>query len=301
MSVQVEHHQAVVNGLRIHYVTAGSGYPLVLTHGWPQSWYAWRKVIPALAEKYQIIAPDLRGLGDSEKPASGYAKRTIATDVSALVRHLGLTEVGAVGHDWGGAVAFYFAYDNPDLVRRLMVLDMVPNGFRAGEPVPLEYAVGLNHMFFLGGQPDVATMLISQNVDGYLRRFLSSLDLNYSPNVFDESEIAEYVRVHSLPGSIRAGCQWYAAGLREDAENIVNLDHKLAIPVSAWGASHCLGDVRSAWERVADHVEGGVIEQCGHFIAEEKPRVLLEKITQFFARLADASPNSHVPAEISAR
>ena len=79
------HHQRTINGFRMHYVTAGSGYPLVLLHGWPQSWYEWRKIIPALAEQYTVIAPDLRGLGDSEKPMSGYDKRTLAADVRALL------------------------------------------------------------------------------------------------------------------------------------------------------------------------------------------------------------------------
>ena len=84
------HHQATVNGFRMHYVTAGAGYPLVLLHGWPQSWYEWRKIMPALATQYRLIVPDLRGLGDSEKPMTGYDKRTMATDVSELLRQLGI-------------------------------------------------------------------------------------------------------------------------------------------------------------------------------------------------------------------
>src|SRR5947199_9747868 len=100
------HHTTVVNGFRMHYVIAGSGYPVVLLHGWPQSWYEWRQVIPALAERFTVIAPDLRGLGDSEKPITGYDKRTLASDVRELVRALGFPKVGVMAHDWGGAVAF---------------------------------------------------------------------------------------------------------------------------------------------------------------------------------------------------
>ena len=104
-----QHHQRKVNGFRMHYVQAGRGYPLLLLHGWPQSWYEWRMIIPALAEHYTVIAPDLRGLGDSEKPMSGYDKRTLASDVRELVRQLGYEHIGVVGHDWGGSVAYFLA------------------------------------------------------------------------------------------------------------------------------------------------------------------------------------------------
>ena len=124
MSEPLKHHATVVNGFRMHYVIAGSGYPLVLLHGWPQSWYEWRKIIPALAEKFTVIAPDLRGLGDSDRPLTGYDKRTLASDVYELVKSLGFSKIGLTGHDLGGAVAFYFAYDHPEMVERLLILDM---------------------------------------------------------------------------------------------------------------------------------------------------------------------------------
>ncbi|GAA1828380.1 alpha/beta hydrolase [Pseudonocardia ailaonensis] len=248
--------------------------------------------MPLLAERYFVIAPDLRGLGDSEKPVGPYDKRTIAGDVAALVRHLGLAEVGAVGHDLGGAVAFYLAHDNPGLVARLMILDVFPNAFRTGEPIAHEYALALHHMLFLGGRPDQAAAMVSRDIGEYLRRFLTGLDLNYRPDVFTESEIAEYVRSYSIPGSVRAACQWYAATLRQDADNLAGLDHRLTVPVSAWGASHCLGDIRWAWEPVAEQVEGGIFERCGHFIAEEQPELAAARITEFFAPLAGDTAGS---------
>lgn len=291
MSTDITHHQAMINGYRMHYVTAGSGYPLVLLHGWPQSWYEWRKIIPALAEKYTIIAPDLRGLGDSEKPMTGFDKRTMASDVRELVAHLGYEKVGVIGHDWGGSVSFYFAYDNRDLVERLFILDMIPGLIKAGDSFPVPIALMINHIFFHGGNPDWATALISKDVDLYLRRFLTTLDFNYSPNVFSEEEIAEYVRVNSLPGSIRSGCQWYATGLREDTENLANATDKLTIPVTAWGGSHFLGDIRPAWLEVAENVEGGSVENCGHFVPEEKPQFVIDKALEFFAPLAESVPS----------
>lgn len=280
------HHQRTINGFRMHYVTAGSGYPLVLLHGWPQSWYEWRKIMPALAERYTIIAPDLRGLGDSEKPMSGYDKRTLAGDVRALLAELGHDEVGVIGHDWGGAVAFYLAYDNRDLVRRLCILDMIPGLARAGDAMPIEIALKINHVFFHGGNPDTATHLVNQDIEGYLRRFLTSLDFNYRPNVFSPEEIAEYVRVNSIPGSIRAGFQWYATGLREDTVNLANATDKLTIPVIAWGGAAFLGDIRPYWESVAAQVTGGAIPECGHFVPEEQPEFVIETAREFFAPLA---------------
>ncbi len=279
------HHQKTVNGFRMHYVMAGSGYPLVLLHGWPQSWYEWRHVIPALAERFTVIAPDLRGLGDSEKPMTGYDKRTLASDVAELLRQLGHDRVGVIGHDWGGAVAFYLAYDHRELVQRLFVLDMIPGLIRAGEAFPHALALKINHVFFHGGNPDWATMLVSQNIDGYLRRFLTTLDFNYSPNVFSEQDIAEYVRVNSLPGSIRAGFQWYATGLREDADNLAAATIPLTIPVRVYGGDTFLGDVRSHWEAVAEQVDGGIVPQCGHFIPEEQPAFVIEQSLDFFAAL----------------
>jgi len=279
------HQQCTVNGFRMHYVTAGQGFPLVLLHGWPQSWFEWRKIIPALAEKFTVVAPDLRGLGDSEKPMDGYDKRTLAGDVFELTRQLGFDEVGVIGHDWGGAVAFYLAYDYRDLVRRLCVLDMIPGLIRAGDAFPLDMALKINHVFFHGGNPDWAASLVSRDIDGYLRRFLTSLDFNYSPNVFSEADIAEYVRVNSIPGSIRAGFQWYATGLREDTVNLANATNKLDIPVLAYGGDAFLGDIRPYWETVASNVDGGAVARCGHFIPEEQPQFVIDGALEFFAPL----------------
>jgi pimeloyl-ACP methyl ester carboxylesterase len=148
MSELLTHHTKMINGFRMHYVTAGSGYPLVFAHGWPQSWYEWRKIIPALAEKFTVIAPDLRGLGDSGRPLTGYDKRTLASDVHALVQSLGYDKIGLTGHDWGGAVAYYLAYDHPEMVERLMILDMIPGLGRTGDTMDLQAARRFWHVFF---------------------------------------------------------------------------------------------------------------------------------------------------------
>jgi pimeloyl-ACP methyl ester carboxylesterase len=167
----------------------------------------------------------------------------------------------------------------------MLILDMIPGLIKAGDAFPLELALKINHVFFHGGNPDWATMLVSQNIDAYLRRFLTTLDFNDSPAVFSEEEIAEYVRVNSIPGSIRAGFQWYAAGLREDTVNLANATDKLTIPVAAYGGESFLGDVRRFWEPVAEQVEGGAVPRCGHFIPEEQPGFVIETALKFFAPL----------------
>jgi len=205
--------------------------------------------------------------------------------VRALVDQLGYAQVGVIGHDWGGAVAFYFAYDNREMVERMLILDMIPGLIRAGESFPLELALKINHVFFHGGNPDWAAMLVSQNVDAYLRRFLTTPDFNYSPAVFSEQDIAEYVRVNSIPGSLRAGFQWYAAGLREDTVNLAEATDKLTIPVLAYGGEAFLGDIRPYWETVAEDVAGGSVPECGHFIPEEQPQFVIDVAEAFFAPL----------------
>lgn len=279
------HEVATVNGFRMHYVIAGSGYPLVLLHGWPQSWYEWRKIIPPLAEQFTVIAPDLRGLGDSERPMTGYDKRTLASDVHALVQSLGFNKIGLTAHDWGGAVAFYLSYDHPEMIERLMIVDMIPGLGRAGEPIDFQVARKFWHVFFHGGVPDLAQQLVSKDIEGYLRYFFTSTTYNYSPNVFTNEDIAEYVRVFSLPGTLRAGFQFYRAGIMEDLEALSNCTRKLTMPVLAWGGDIFLGNIVPAWQRVAENVQGGIVEHCGHFIPEEKPDFVIQQALEFFAPL----------------
>src|SRR6188472_4476770 len=123
------HHTASVNGIQLHYVIGGHGDPIVLLHGWPETWYAWHKVMPALAKKYTVIAPDLRGLGDSSKPATGYDGKTVSEDIHQLVTQLGFKTIFLVGHDWGTQVAYTYAAAHPTEVKRLAVMELTIPGF----------------------------------------------------------------------------------------------------------------------------------------------------------------------------
>ena len=126
MSAQTfTHHYANLKEVRLHYVTLGQGRPVILLHGWPQTWYEWRLIMSLLADRYQLIAPDLRGLGDSSRPLTGYDKKTVANDLWQLMHdHLGHEKFAVVGHDVGAVVAFRFAADHPDAVTHLALLDV---------------------------------------------------------------------------------------------------------------------------------------------------------------------------------
>ena len=132
-NVTFSHHMASVNGIQIHYVIGGQGKPIVLLHGWPQTWYEWRRVMPALAKNYTIIAPDLRGLGDSSKPVTGYDGKTTAEDIHQLVSQLGFRNIFLVGHDFGVQVAYSYAAAHPNEVRRLVILDVPIPGIGPGQ------------------------------------------------------------------------------------------------------------------------------------------------------------------------
>lgn len=281
----ITHDTVEINGFLMHYISAGSGPPLVLVHGWPQSCYEWRRVIPALSKHFTVIAPDLRGLGDSGRPLTGYDKRTLAGDVYALVEKLGHEKIGLVGHDWGGAVSYFFAHDHPEMVQRLMILDMIPALGELDGSMDLKTAQRIWHVFFHAGMPDLAEKLVARDVRGYLSVFYTSTDYNYSPAVFEPADIDEYVRVYSAPGALRAGFQYYRTGLNDDLEAMAACTDKLQMPVLAWGGESFLGNIVPAWQTVAENVNGGMVERCGHFIAEERPEFVIEEALKFFAGL----------------
>jgi hypothetical protein len=139
------HYKTTVNGILMHYVMGGKGDPVVLLHGWPQTWYEWRNIIPQLiANNYTVIAPDMRGLGDSEKTQTGYVKKTLAEDIYQLVKKLGFSKIHLVAHDWGGPVAYSYAAEHPKDLRKMIILDTLLPGFgfeEAGDFSQMEYGI----------------------------------------------------------------------------------------------------------------------------------------------------------------
>jgi pimeloyl-ACP methyl ester carboxylesterase len=287
VSPPVEHHYAELGEVMLHYVTAGQGPPVVLLHGWPQTWWEWRHTMAALAPHYTVIAPDLRGLGDSSRPLGGYDKRTVAGDVWRLVSQaLGHQRFRLVGHDWGGPTAFALAADHPDAVQQLAIVDVVIPGCGG------DFSQGgrrWHHQFHI--TPDLPEALVQGREQLYLRWFYRTFA--YFPGAIGEADLDEYVRTYSQPGAMRAGFAYYRA-IAEDAKaNAAQLatGFRLPMPVLAVGGAnsypHARGrgrEVEESLRRVARDVTGAVIPDCGHFVPEEQPTVFNRLLLEFFAR-----------------
>ncbi len=280
------HHRAEVNGISLHYVTAGSGPPVVLLHGWPETWFAWRKQIPALAEHYSLIVPDLRGYGDSGRPATGYDKRTMAQDMTELVTQLGYERVAVVGHDRGARLVTRWAKDRPEMIDRMVVMDNIPTRvvFEAmnGRAVPGTLAADISpgklargYWFFLFNQEvDLPEALITGREEIWLRHWLSSW--SYNPQLFEDWEIAEYVRAYSQPGGLRGSFNDYRAGPTDTAQDLGDADELLELPIlTMWGADFDLvgqwWDVEAVWKTMGTDVTAVAIPECGHLCQEEQP------------------------------
>jgi pimeloyl-ACP methyl ester carboxylesterase len=281
VEVRLAHHTAALEDVTLHYVIAGSGDPVVLLHGWPQTWYEWRCIIPALADRYTVIAPDMRGIGDSSRPVAGYDKRTIANDIYQLVRKLGFEKIFLVGHDWGGPVAYAYACAHPDDVRRLAILDVTIPGEGWENIRQINRRGGIWHLAFHSVR-DLPEALVAGRERLYLSWFYRSAA--YDPSAISEADIDEYARCYSAPGAMRAGFEYYRAIFADVDHNKENAKTKLKMPVLALGGErgfHVL-PLRSMKE-LAEDVRGGVVERSGHWIAEERPEYLIDQLTTFFA------------------
>lgn len=272
------HHVCTLGDVRIHYARVGSGEPVVLLHGWPQTWYEWRRVMPALAGRYTVIAPDLRGLGDSSRPTTGYDLATLSGDIRGLVGSLGLGRVRLVGHDLGGPVAYAYAAQWPGEVEALAVVDAPLLG------VQVEGVEDLNHAlwhFAFHQAPDVPEALVTGRERSYLTWFFKTFA--YDKAAIGEAEIDEYVRCYSAPGGLRAGFAHYRA-FADDARQVAEwAKTRLKLPVLALGGELSLGETTAKLYRaVADDVQGEVVPQCGHWVAEEKPHYLADRLLRFF-------------------
>lgn len=275
------HRTAQVNGIHLHYVTGGKGEPLVLLGGWPQSWYAWRKVMPALAERYTVIALDLRGQGESDKPASGYDTKTVASDVHALVNQLGYQSVFLVGHDVGTWVSYAYAAGYPQEVRQLVVMDAAIPGVTPEEAFQLQPDNSKWWQFIFNSLPELPEELTEGRERLFLSWFFKKKTAN--PDAISEADIDEYTRIYSAPGAMHAGFEYYRAVFDDIAQNQVHQKTKLQMPVLALGGEKGTGsEMLKTMQLAASNVSGGVVPNCGHYIAEERPDYLVQQIFSFF-------------------
>jgi pimeloyl-ACP methyl ester carboxylesterase len=279
------HHMATVNGIQLHYVMGGQGDPVVLLHGWPQTWYAWHKVMPALARNYTVIAPDLRGLGDSSKPVTGYDGNTTAEDIYQLLAQLRLDgKIYLVGHDIGAQTAYSYSAIHPNNVSKLVIMDFIFPGFY---PPSLE---GVCCWWFSFHQTrDVPELLTAGNEREYLSWHYRGLA--YNPEAITEADIDKYVSSYSASGGMRAGFEYYRAFPINEEQNKALSETKLQIPVLALA-----GDIYPALggdapgnfalestQGLAENIKGVIVPLSGHYMPEEQPQFVVEQLTKFFS------------------
>lgn len=274
------HCTAQANGVKLHYVIGGKGEPLVLLHGYPETWYSWRKIMPALAKNHTVIAVDLRGLGESEVTTSGYDSRTVAEDVHQLLEGLNIKKFILVSHDLGGNVAYALANAYSDTVSKLVVIESIIAGFGLEKVMNVAEGGSWHFGFFMS---EFAEKLTKGREREFLTDFAFKGKLVFNKNAFSQKDIDEYIRHYTKPGGMTAGFNYYRA-MPDDAKyNQANFKGKLPMPVLAIRGDKSLSEGTAAsLKLVAENVESIVIKDSGHFISEEQPEELTKKLLTFF-------------------
>jgi pimeloyl-ACP methyl ester carboxylesterase len=255
---------------------------VVLLHGFPETHYAWRHQIPVLAQHYRVIAPDLRGYGETEKPAGGYDKRSMANDLRALLRELSIERIALVSHDRGARVATRFAKDHPEVVDRLVVMDNVPTRIVAQS---FDARIARAYWFFLFHQvPDLPETLIAGKERAWLRHFFS--DWCYDPHAISGDAFETYVRAYEAPGAVRGALADYRANAVDVAQDKEDADVLIQAPTLAlWGeefyAVGKLFDMASVWKGMARDVVTHAIPHAGHLPHEEQPEIVNRLLVDF--------------------
>lgn len=285
----MKHEYIQANGIRMHYVTEGKGPPVVLLHGFPENWYAWRHQIPALAGHFRVIAPDLRGYGDTEKPpkVSDYQIGTIAADIASVIKALGYEKAHIVGHDWGGAVAWNMAIEYPQIVDHVAVLNC---------PHPSIFAKALktNHRqmrrswyIFLFQIPLLPELLFKINSRKMLKRLFRGSAIR--KEAFTDEDLEQYYQALRKPGALTSALNYYRAAFRkkEKKDAATPKNAKIAAPVLViWGEEDAaLG--KELTEGMDPLFSGPFriqyLPNCGHWVNEEQPEIVNPLLLEFLS------------------
>jgi haloacetate dehalogenase len=279
----------VGGGVTINGVTGGSGPPLLLLHGHPQTHVMWHKVAPRLAERYTLVITDLRGYGESTKPAglpdhANYAKRAMAADQVAVMRQLGFDRFRLVAHDRGARVSHRLAADHPGVLEKLVVLDIAPT-LAMYEQTNMAFAQAYFHWFFLIQPAPYPETMLGADVEFHMRSVMGGRWAGLK--AFAPEAFAEYVRCAKLPGTIHGWCEDYRAAAGIDLEHDRadrDAGRRIDVPLLVlWGANGVIErcfEPLDEWRRVASDVRGRALP-CGHYIPEEVPDALLAELDSF--------------------
>jgi pimeloyl-ACP methyl ester carboxylesterase len=277
--VVIDSRFAEVNGTRLHYLTAGKGDPILLLHGYAQTSHMWRPLISELAKSHLVIAPDLRGFGQSAKPDGGYDKKSMAQDVHALASSLGHKRVGVVGHDIGLMVAYGYAAQYPTEVDRIVLMDAFLPG--VGDWTSVWLLRDLWHFHFYGKTP---LALVAGRERVYLEHFWNDFAADPAQSV-SEPDRQFYAAAYAQPGAMKAGFEVFRA-FEQDAKDFAGFaKSKLTMPMLVLTGEKASGEFLIKQGRlVDDNIEGVVIKGAGHWLMDEAPDQVIPKLVSFFAR-----------------
>lgn len=280
-----QHNEVQLDDVRLLYVREGSGEPLLLLHGWPGFWWEWHKVIGPLAESYDVIVPDHRGFGDSEKidldNVSNYSAEALMGDVAPFLDALGLDKVYVAGHDWGAIVLHKFLRNHPDRVIKAAILDPITPSYGASSAHYVE-----EDWYFLFHQLDMALSLVSLNRDTrrlYYKHFLDHW--SYRDQLLTDEEVEIFVDNYMKPGNVHGGFNVDRANFAPGSQSWNELDNsKVDLPVTMlWGVADPV--VPPAVEDIEQYYTNytmELVEECGHFMMLERPDLVIERIKRDF-------------------
>ena len=275
--VKIESRFADVNGIRMHYLVAGKGDPVILMHGYAQNSHMWRPTMKALAKTHLVVAPDLRGFGDTTKAAAGYDKKSMAADVHALAQKLGIKKAGIAGHDIGLMVAYAYAAQYPAEVERIALLDAFIPG--VGDTTNLFLLKDLWHFHFYGPTP---LALVAGRERIYFEHFWNDFAADGRKSV-SESDRVFYAKKYALPGAMKAGMEVFRNFEQDAKDNAVFAKTKLTMPMLVLGGEKSGGDfLITQGKMVATSVEGVLVRDSGHWLVDEQPGQVIPKLVAFF-------------------
>jgi len=277
-----QHQMIDADGIRFHAVIGGKGDPLLLVTGFPQTWYAWRRMMPLLADKHQIIAIDLPGQGDSDKPTDGYDTNTTGDRIHSLMKTLGHRQYGIIAHDIGAWIAYPYAAKFPDEVTKLVLLDANIPGVTLSNTISVGPDNWKAWHFLFHPVPDLPEILITGREREYIEWFFQRKTFNPA-GTFTPPDIDEYTKAYKQPGNLRGALAYYRAVFEDIEQNKSLASQQIETPILALGGAQGMSPgLFEAMKPLATNLAGGIVEECGHYMPEEQPELLSKMVLEFF-------------------